>query len=542
MTKNEYKEALERFKDQTAYIHKATIDSIIRESSDAQETRIKKLLRPENYALMFDYYFGKDTPIPMADSPCAWYHTAAYRDLYKNNFITLFNFVFRGGAKSTHANMGYAFGLKQSEIMKFFLVVGANEIRAKMLLADLQAQFEANNRIINDFGKQISYGNWADGQFETNDRCTFMALGIDQPFRGLRQNGVRLQYVSVDDVEDPKKALNRRLVDELANKLTGDLELAFSKDSQRMIINNNYFTDKGIMAELMKRKGVKLPSTKQNLVKRDKYTSLYLVNLTENYPQSIGGDANIPLLPSWHERYSVADCERLIEKYEHDKPTLIRELYNTPFEVGKLFKTDWIRFVKPKKLSEYKMLIGHWDFSYSATGDTKAFGLIGVDDGRYTLLDVYCRRGDIEDAFEYHYTRAKEVYKQNQACMYYYDASVAQRCIYEPLLWAASTKHKSFHIPMPEHSQTDKYIRIEATLTSVLSSGKLVFSEDLKSNPDWDEARLQLLGFEKGAKINDDFPDTLEAVVRLTQQFDGETIDSEQLSKPVFGKWKRGGY
>src|ERR1035437_1067217 len=119
MTKNEYKEALERFKDQTAFIHKATIDSIIRESSDAQEIRIKKLLRPENYALMFDYYFGKDTPIPMADSPCAWYHTAAYRDLYKNNFITLFNFVFRGGAKSTHANMGYAFGLKQSEIMKF---------------------------------------------------------------------------------------------------------------------------------------------------------------------------------------------------------------------------------------------------------------------------------------------------------------------------------------------------------------------------------------------------------------------------------------
>jgi hypothetical protein len=47
------------------------------------------------------------------------------------------------------------------------------------------------------------------------------------------------------------------------------------------------------------------------------------------------------------------------------------ELYNTPFEVGKLFKTDWIRFVKPKKLSEYKMLIGHWIFSYSATGDTK---------------------------------------------------------------------------------------------------------------------------------------------------------------------------
>ena len=44
------------------------------------------------------------------------------------------------------------------------------------------------------------------------------------------------------------------------------------------------------------------------------------------------------------------------------------------------------------------------------------------------------------------------------------------------------------------------------------------------------------MGFEKGTKLNDDFPDTLEAAVRLTQGFDAETNDSESMMTPVFDK------
>ena len=187
MTKKEYQELLERYKIRTREINKSTIESIIEESIDAQQARIKHLLKPENYGQFFGYYFGKDTPIPMAESDSAWFHIDVYKDLYYKKFITLFNLIFRGGAKSTHANLGYPFALKECNLAKFFLIIGANESLAKMLLMDLQVQFEANNRIIKDFGMQKSYGSWADGQFETKDRCTFMALGIDQPFRDFVQ-------------------------------------------------------------------------------------------------------------------------------------------------------------------------------------------------------------------------------------------------------------------------------------------------------------------------------------------------------------------
>jgi hypothetical protein len=543
MTKKEYKELLERFRNKTAFINKATIDTIIEETPEEQEQRIKMLLEPSNYGLFFNYYFGKDTPVPMADSDCAWYHTAIYKDLYYNAYLTIFNFIFRGGAKSTHANMGYPFALKQAEIAKFFLTVGINEIRAAMLLQDLQVQFEANNRIVKDFGMQKSYGSWADGQFETTDRCTFMALGLNQPFRGLRANGVRVEYASVDDCEDAKTALNKSLILEYAGKVTGDIQGAFSKRSERTIINNNYFAEDGLMTELLRRKGFnpKTLVTKENLVRKEKYAHIYLVNLTTKYYDQVRADNTAEWEPSWSERYTKGDCLRKIEQYKNDQATLSGEFYNTPVKVGKLFKPEWIRWVTPKPLNEYTMLIGHWDFSYTTTGDTKAFALIGCDDDKFTVLDIFCGHYDIADALEYHFRNAKKWFIENGACIFYYDASVSQQAIYEPILVQASIRHKSFMLPLPEHSTTDKYSRISATLTSAFRSGKLQFSEEIQNNPDWVEAELQLLGFEKGSKLHDDFPDTLEAAVRLAQtHYYGESNSED--NKPVIGKRKRGGY
>jgi hypothetical protein len=145
----------------------------------------------------------------------------------------------------------------------------------------------------------------------------------------------------------------------------------------------------------------------------------------------------------------------------------------------------------------------------------------------------------MEDALAYHFTNANIRYRENAGTIYYYDASVAQKAIFEPILFRAASQYKSIYIPLPEHSQTDKYIRIEATLTSALSSGKVVFSNKLKENPDWEEARLQLLGFEKGAKLNDDFPDTLEACVRLSQDY---AVSDDQVFTPVIGNGEREGY
>ena len=549
MTKKEYRELTERFREKSHFINKATIENLIKETSEQQEQRIKHLLLPENYGEMFSYYFGKDTPIPMADCDCAWYHTAIYKDLYYDAYTTLFNLIFRGGAKSTHANMGYPFALKQTEVAKFFLTVGANEVRAAMLLQDLQVQFEANNRIIKDFGMQKSYGNWAEGQFETTDRCTFMALGIDQPFRGLKQNGIRLEYASIDDCEDKKKAMNKRLITEYADKVTGDIQGAFSKRSERTIINNNYFVEKGLIHTLLEKKGFDIRNidTKRNQIRKEKYATLYLINLTNKYYDEIGPENMSEWEPSWKERYTHEDCLRKKEQYRHDKETLSGEFYNTPINVGKRIKKDMIKMVKPKSFDQYIVIVGNWDFAYDGTSENacyKSMATLGVDGIRMTCLDVFCRQtADIDTALEYHYKNANRIAKTNSSIIFYYDGSVAQEAVYSPVLLRAAVKHKSWVIPISQKSISDKWTKIDTVLVSVLITGLLDFSEELLHNPDWEEAKAQMLNFQKGGKYPVDFPDALtDAILKAQEYITGENGGGESTNEPVIGTRKRGGY
>jgi len=548
MTKTEYKELLERFKERTRFINKATLDDLIEETPEEQEARVKRLLKPENYGEFFNYYFGKGTPIPMADCDCAWYHNAIYKDLYNYPFNTLFNLIFRGGAKSTHANMGYPFALKQSGLTSFHLTVGANEVRAAMLLQDLQVQFEANNRIIKDFGLQKNYGSWTDGQFETTDRSTFMALGIDQPFRGLRQNGVRLEYASIDDCEDKKKAMNKRLVNEYADKVTGDIQGAFSTRSERTIINNNYFIEKGLIHTLLEKKGfdIRKIDTKKNRVLKEKYATLYLINLTDKYMDEINVENTGTWQPSWPERYKHSDCLRKKEQYKHDKETLSGEFYNTPINVGKRIKKSMIKTVKPKTFDQYIVIVGNWDFAYSEAACYKAMATLGVSGMRMTCLDLFCRQtADIDTALAYHYKRAEKIIKINSSTLFYYDASVAQESIYTPVLLRAAQEHKAYTtIPIPQKSSVDKFIKIDTVVVSSLITGILDFSEDLLENPDWEEAKAQMLNFEKGGKYPVDFPDTLaDAILKAQEYITGnDNEDGGTNNKPVIGRKKRGGY
>lgn len=547
LTKKEYKRLKDRFDEQSEFIKRATVDTIKQESAKEQQQRVEILLKPENYALLFDYYFCKETYLPLADCACAWYHSEIYKDLFTNSFLTLFNLIFRGGAKSTHANLGYIFGLKQNELAKFFLVVGQTEPRAAMLLQDLQVQFEFNKRIIKDFGTQKVYGTWADGMFETTDRCSFLALGVDQPFRGLRANGVRLEYASIDDIEDLKTAKNKELIDERAGKVTGDIQGAFSTRSERTIINNNYVVKKGFIETLAEKKGVKLKeidTKKTQVITPNEYTKVYIVNLTNKYFEDIeGGDTNWS--PEWEERFTRAACLRKIAQYEHDKAVLSGEFYNTPVRKGKRITEEMIKMVKPLPLEEYDMIIENWDLAYSDKACYKAKGCIGIKGNRMTVLDVFNRQTSVPIAMRYHFDKAKFLFNKNQAYMPFYDASVSQEAVYAPEWNKMAIRCKSFHIPLPQHSTIEKFTKIDAVLVGALTNGVLDFSQELEHNPDWEDAKEHMLSFEKGCSTPVDYPDALtDAIIQAAELMYDEDEENEDnlLNNPVIGKKKRGTY
>jgi len=518
MTKAELRKARERFSDMSKIISASTVDSLHRETPEEQEKRIKHLLKPQNYSELFDYYFGLGTPVPLADSQCAPFHLKSYKELYANPFIFQMRRWFRGSAKSVHSNIGNAFALKQSGLMKFMVQVGINELRAKMLLSDIQAQLQYNERIIKDFGNQVAYGDWADGDFDTKDGTHFMALGLSQPFRGLRSNSARPDYAVVDDCEDREVALNKARVQKNGEKILGDLKEAGSKNAMRIVVANNYIVRKGLLDYLMD-KQKHLPSFKDSVV------NIY--------------DKNGK--PSWPERYTQADVDD--KKANTAFYFWERELMNNPVEEGKLIKEKWTKFGRCKNIRSWDGLIIHWDLSYVKNGDYKAGALVGFKNGVAYVLDVFCRQVESNTAMDWHYNLIKRMTKKGQAPYSYYDATVAQGAVFGPKWRKAAKDHQVYIHPIPLSAPgVDKHLRIEITLVSMFFSGQIVFNEDLKGTPDFDAAKDQLLSFEKGTSSPDDFPDTLECAIRQGQKIFSDGDQETGLRKPIIIEIERTGF
>lgn len=263
---------------------------------------------------------------------------------------------------------------------------------------------------------------------------------------------------------------------------------------------------------------------------KTEFSTVFLVNLVDAKGK-----------PSWPERYSKADCERI--ERDTDPFTFKREYCNNPVEEGKIFKAEWIRYRKAKPMASYPCLLGHWDLSYKKEGDYKALALLGFDEFGLIVLDLFCRKCDLTDAVSYHFDTTSRLRNQGTGAMFFYDATAAQEEVFRPVFEQEAYKRRIFEIPLPDRTAVvDKFLRIEATLTNVFFNKTLSFADHLKDTPDCITAVDQLLAFEKGSNANDDFPDTLEAAVRLTTKYAWEANGPDGVFKPIIKQHKRKGF
>ncbi len=513
MTKTDFQTAIDKYQRMSKNIQTLSYNSLVKESSEEQEKRIKWLLKPENYLEFFEFYYGINSGLALADAPCAKFHLSSYLEVFENPFIKQQRRWFRGGAKSIHTNVGNVTHLKENGELFFGLIVGKTDNHGKLLLSDLQLHLESNERYIKDFGMQMQYGSWADGQFETLDNRFFMSLGLNQPFRGLRNGANRPDFASMDDLEDRKQAKNIDLTRENVQKLTGDLGKAGQKQRFRQIMANNYIVKNGIVDGYADK------------YKNSKNLSIQTVNLCD-------ADFN----PSWDERYTRDECIAIVE--DSDYHTSQREDFNNPVEEGKRIKAEWIKFKKTHGNQIHNGLIEHWDLSYSADGDFKAGLIVSIDKGRAHVLELYNRQGERPTAMNMHYEWQKKYNSKGMSVISFYDATAAQKVVYEPNWLIACEENNAVDIPFPEHQSGDKHDRIDATLTSAFMRGLITFDEKLEGTPDMDKAIDHILAFEKGCKSPDDILDALEVCVRKGRLLFGYSQKEDSNQKPIIGKRK----
>lgn len=451
------------------------------------ETAAERAARMERFARDYNAFALHYFP-HYCETDCAPYHLEMATHLLANPITTNLHIVYRGGAKSTHANLIIpAWLIFIHKQLRFMLVVGENENKANLLLRDIQAEMQYNKRLEADFGAQFQFGDWSDGEFKIKAGTLFMALGINQSARGLRNQNFRPDYISVDDVEDRKKANNPQIVQERVDKILGDLAGAFSKDYQRLVISNNFIHRKGVIATLLDELQTK-PQTKVI------------------WANALDADGQ----PTWPQRYSIDYWKA--QRQNTREAQWQREYCNNPVEEGLIFKTEWLHYAAARP-EDFQKIVVYGDLSYKAKGDFKAFVAVGKDKTTYTILKAFVKQTSLQKAIEFCYDYRAEV-PESVVVEYWVEANFAQDMFIDAFYEEAAKREQHLYIKPDKRVKPEKFTRIEA-LSALFERGLIRIAHSERDSPDMQQLIDQLLLFERGSNAHDDAPDALEGAIHL---------------------------
>jgi len=496
------KRALQSYTDLLDIINSSTIIDTFEKSADKAK-RIKKLLG--NYESFCNYYFPE-----YCYAPFSKFHKGIQKNIVDNPNNIFLEQWSRGFAKSTHLGLFLPLYLKFTGRLNGVIVGSLNEDMAGAKLDDLQANLEANQRIINDFGEQYRHGSWEDGEFVTKDGTPFYAFGKKQSPRGYRFKWKRPNYGVVDDLNDTRQLKNPVIADEDKRWVMEELKPALWTREWWLIIAQNKFHDNAVTALLENDEEIK--------------TTVHQVNILNEFGKS-----------NWQENPDFSQ-KAIANIQESEGAGFIRERMNTPFEEGTTFRREWLEhWVEPLPYEKYDgVLIHYLDPSYKSTdkSDYKFWILLAKKGINYDILDAWGQKTTSKNMWEHAYDIDEE-----------YDTTTVKHCMEANFIQeevhgkeldrVAKDKGRMLRVMYDYRAKGDKHERVE-TLQPLFQRGLFRFNIHKQGDAGMKLLRSQLLAFEKGSKINDDGPDALEGAVWMADRY--STTDKRATRS---GKYKK---
>lgn len=479
-------------------IIKSTTSIDPHESSGDRHKRVQKLLR--NYEAFCLYYFPE-----YCFAPFGWFHKLYPAQVAANPGHIYLAQWSREFAKSTHYGLFLPLFLKAQSRLNGVIVGSNNYDAASEKLADLQANLQANQRYINDFGPQQTYGNWEAGMFKTKDDVAFYAFGKDQTPRGTRFKWKRPDYGLIDDLNIARRLKNELIADEDKRWVLEELKPALWIKRWWIVVAQNKFHANTVTALLEHDDEIE--------------TIVQQVNMLD-----ANGNSN------WPENFTNAEAESLRVSEGNG---FIRERMNTPLEEGKVFKEEWMPWVEPLKYSQYdSIIVNYLDPSYRGNdkSDFKAWVAIAKKGIEYHILFAWVERATSKIMWEYAYDLDATVGDKG-TILHAMESGFIQEDIHgKELDRVAKEKGRYIRCRFDTRDKPDKYQRIES-LQPLFQRGLIKFNINEKTSPGMIRLRTQLLGFEKGQSINDDGPDALEGGVWIVDRYGGKGKSNTRSGK-----------
>lgn len=454
--------------------------------------RIKRTSMLEaNPEKWFKYYF----PNYCTAEPAA-FHKAATKRLLSNAEWFEVRAWSRELAKSARSMMEITYLALTGKIKNFLLVSNSAE-NATLLLAPFKAFFEANQRIEQDYGKQINYGHWKDERFIIKKGCSFRALGTGQSPRGTRNDAKRPDFILIDDFDTDKECQNEEVMKQKINWMEQALIPTRSiSNPTRILVNGNIIHDNCMVKYLGDSKTC------------DKFD---IVNIRDKNGKS-----------SWPEKNSEADIDRVLATISYESAQ--KEYFNNPMDGGTVFKE--LKEGKIPSLKRCKCII-YADPATSnkdrSNASCKAIGVILYKDETFYIakakVDTMSTTHFVESLFDM-YTWA--IHAGGTDVVLYIENNSLQNPFYEqamlPVIREVGRIRNVFLPITPDtRKKGDKYTRIEALLEPIHRAGLLVFNEAEHDDPDMKRLRAQFLNVSPKQKTMDG-PDMVEGGVFILRQ------------------------
>lgn len=497
----EHKKALERFKQKLALIGASTSINPYETKAEIEE-RIERAKSDPKF--MVEHYFPH-----YAGNECADFHIEFAHMVKRNRAFKGYAEWGRGLAKSVWVDVFLPFWLWMNDEAHYFVLIGRNETRAKELLSDLQAEFQSNSRIIQDFGKQELLGSWEDGNFKTANGFRGKALGMGQSVRGLRDKNQRPDLCVWDDLEEKDLVKNPKRQDEMADWIEGALLPTMDGEIRRGIGANNAFAPRMIQTVL-----------------KERHPKWKFHRVCAYDPATYK--------PAWKSKYDADYYKRM----EEEIGVLIAraEFNHDPHIEGKIFKDDYWNWGKSPARNHFKVIVGHWDVAYAGTptSDFNAVKVWGLHGRRFWNIDNFVKQCKMRMAIEWmadvQLSLPKSVKIQWRFESQFWNDEV-ERTIRE----VEADFGISLRLYKVDTPRTRKYDRI-LSLAAYYQNGRIWVDEKLKGHNDTKIGIAQTKGIEPGYSGNDDAPDADEQAISYLSEFIPHGGGNH---KPIIGTHKR---
>jgi len=443
------------------------------------ETKADQRLRIERAKKDYRYFVQYYLP-HLATTETPDFHVKMANKIKKNPFIKTWLQWGRGLAKSVVGDITVPLWLWINNDIKFMLVVGENQDKADLLLDDLRAIFESNQRLIHDFGKQHNQGTWQKGFFVTKNGFIGKAIGMGVEPRGLRVGGFRPDYIVCDDWETRDTQKNPQRQGILADWLTRSVMPTMDGGNRRVVLAQNKYSPNMIFDKIIAE------------------NSAWVVNRINAY-------CTRTMRPTWHQKYKADHYTRILE--EMGTLAAEAEYNNEPHIEGKVFTDDMIQWGPIPQLRHMDAMVGTWDVAWSdkKTADYNAVRIWGIKNGHKYLIDCFVRQCGVKDAIRFISDFQKQL-PANVSVPFRFEAQFwnqeIKTCITE------EEKRCGFllHLVKAPTNKKNKFERI-MEMHPDYQNGRVTYNHHLRNHNSTKTGLGQLKGIEPRYKTKDDAPD-----------------------------------